>query len=59
MLEGPDDNNGNSEEEKNTTNVMENFVLGFNERDEVRIPGDEFEMVVLVVEGGGGKDRRR
>ncbi|KAM0022447.1 hypothetical protein Hdeb2414_s0023g00628661 [Helianthus debilis subsp. tardiflorus] len=50
VLEGPDDNGNLTQEfenlqieEKNTTNVMENFVLGFNEGVEVRIPGDEFE----------------
>ncbi|KAJ0854405.1 hypothetical protein HanRHA438_Chr14g0662231 [Helianthus annuus] len=50
VLEGPDVNGNLTQEfenlqieEKNTTNVMENFVLGFNEGVEVRIPGDEFE----------------
>lgn len=48
--EGPDENINLTQEfehmnleEKNTTDVMENLVLGFNEGVEVRIPGDEFE----------------
>lgn len=48
--EGHDENNNLTDEfehmhleEKNTTNVTENLVLGFNEGVEVRIPGDEFE----------------
>ncbi|KAI3799035.1 hypothetical protein L1987_34323 [Smallanthus sonchifolius] len=50
VLEGPDDNINLTQEfehlqieEKSTTDVMENFVLGFNDGVEVRIPGDEFE----------------
>ncbi|KAI7743839.1 hypothetical protein M8C21_026975 [Ambrosia artemisiifolia] len=50
VIEGPDDNSNLTQEfenlqieEKNTTNMMENFVLGFNNGVEVRIPGDEFE----------------
>lgn len=31
-------------EEKNSNNVMENLVLGFNEGVEVRIPGDETDV---------------
>nr|GEV52754.1 hypothetical protein [Tanacetum cinerariifolium] len=48
--EGPDENINVTQEfddmhleEKNTTDAMENLVLGFNEGVEVRIPGDEFE----------------
>ncbi|KAI3799034.1 hypothetical protein L1987_34322 [Smallanthus sonchifolius] len=50
VLEGPDDNINLTQEfehlqieEKSTTDVMENFVLGFNDGVEVRIPGDEFK----------------
>ncbi|KVI09057.1 uncharacterized protein LOC112510798 isoform X2 [Cynara cardunculus var. scolymus] len=48
--EGPDENINLTQEfehmhleEKSTTNVMDNLVLGFNEGVEVGIPGDEFE----------------
>lgn len=48
--EGPDENINLTQEfehmqleEKNSTNMMENLVLGFNEGVEVGIPGDEFE----------------
>nr|XP_043632438.1 uncharacterized protein LOC122603718 [Erigeron canadensis] len=48
--EGPDGNINLTQDfermhlkEKNTTTVMENVVLGFNEGVEVRIPGDEFD----------------
>ncbi|KAK1438086.1 hypothetical protein QVD17_03889 [Tagetes erecta] len=50
VLEGPDDNIKLTQEfehlqieEKSTTDVMENRVLGFNDGVEVRVPGEEFE----------------
>ncbi|KAL8247040.1 hypothetical protein R6Q59_008256 [Mikania micrantha] len=50
VLEGPDDNIDLTQEfehlqieEKSTTDVMENLILGFDEGVEVGIPGDEFE----------------